>query len=99
MKEFLFLLGLCGLVGIDRQAQGKSGSLAVVTAGIDTAAVVMHDKITSHQMNSVFDRAVAPNHKGIENQSQGFLRQTGPIITELDLDFLLSGSGALQRFG
>ena len=56
--------------------------------------MVVHDKVTSHQVDAVFDRAVAADNKRIEDQPQGFLRQTRPVIAHFDLYFLLAGSRA-----
>ena len=76
LQEFLFVLRRRGQVGIERQAQGESCSSPLLAPGINSPAVMMHDKIAGHQVNAVFHRTVAADHKRIEHQPQGLLGQT-----------------------
>src|SRR5687768_10291711 len=77
-----------GQIGIQRQANGEDGTLAVFAAGLNFAAVMMNDEIACHQMNPILHGAVTAHHKWIKDQTQRFLRQTGAVVADLNLDSL-----------
>src|SRR6185369_7107065 len=84
--------------GIEGQTERKSGANPALAAGINAPAMVVHDKIASHEVNSIFHRAIGTHDERIEDQAQRFFRQTGAVIGDLDLDFLVVGR-AIEQAG
>ena len=61
--------GLLRVIGIHGQPETESRTLPVFTFGFDFAAVMVDDKVTGHEVDAVFHRAIGADDKGIEDQS------------------------------
>src|ERR1035438_4327157 len=96
MQEFLLALRRGGVVGIERKPQGEGRPPSLLALGLDSTAVMVHDKIAGHQVDAVFHGTVAADHEWIEYQPQGLLGQTWPVIFNLHLDFRSVRLGALR---
>ena len=86
-KVRIALRGLWYLVRIQREAKSKGRAISVLAPGIDPPTVMVNDKITGHQVNAVFGRRVAANHKWVKDHTKRFLGQAGTVVADLHLDF------------
>src|SRR5438105_3913371 len=83
LEKIMVLLSLERLVGIDWQPKIERRSLPSIALGFDFTAMMVDDKVTSHQVDAIFHGAVGAHHKRIENQTQRFLGQAGAVIANL----------------
>ena len=60
---------------------------------------MVDNEVAGHQVNSIFDGAIAADHERIEDEPQSFLRQTWPVVAHLDFDLLLLRRGAIGDSG
>src|SRR5438445_12315495 len=58
LQEFLLVLRRGHEVRIGWQAQCESSALSILAARVDSPTMMMHNKITGHQIDAIFHRSV-----------------------------------------
>src|SRR5437899_5143450 len=96
LQEFLLVLRRGHEVRIDWQAQRESRALAVLAARVNSPPMMVHNEITSHQMNAIFHRTIASHDKRIEYQPQCFFWQARSVIAELHLNGIFAGGRIIE---